>query len=32
AVGFYESFGFTAVGDPFMEAGIEHRMMRLSRT
>lgn len=32
AVGFYESFGFTAVGEPFMEAGIEHRMMRLSRT
>ncbi len=32
AVGFYESFGFTAVGDPFMEAGIEHRKMRLSRT
>lgn len=32
AVGFYEAFGFTAVGDPFMEAGIEHRKMRLSRT
>ncbi len=32
AVGFYEAFGFTPVGDPFMEAGIEHRMMRLSRT
>lgn len=32
AVGFYESFGFTVVGDPFTEAGIEHRKMRLSRT
>ena len=32
AVGFYEPFGFTVVGDPFMEAGIEHRKMRLSRT
>lgn len=32
AVGFYESFGFSVVGDPFMEAGIEHRKMRLSRT
>lgn len=32
AVGFYEAFGFTVVGNPFMEAGIEHRKMRLSRT
>lgn len=25
--GFYESFGFRAVGPPFVEAGIEHRLM-----
>ena len=32
AVGFYEPFGFAVVGEPFIEAGIEHRMMRLIRT
>ena len=30
AVGFYERAGFTASGKPFMEAGIEHREMRLA--
>ena len=27
AVGFYERSGFEATGQPFMEAGIEHRQM-----
>lgn len=29
ALGFYEGFGFTAFGQPFDEAGIAHRQMRL---
>ena len=29
AVGFYERAGFRVRGDPFSEAGIEHRMMTL---
>lgn len=28
-VGFYEAHGFVARGDPFVEAGIEHRLMTL---
>ena len=27
ATGFYKALGFTAAGDPFMEAGIEHVRM-----
>ena len=30
AVGFYERLGFEAIGDPFTEAGITHRLMELS--
>ena len=29
ATGFYEALGFRVVGDPFMDAGIEHREMVL---
>ena len=29
AAGFYERAGFRAIGEPFMEAGIEHRHMEL---
>lgn len=29
AIGFYERFGFQAEGDTFLDAGIEHRRMRL---
>lgn len=29
AIGFYQRFGFIAQGESFMEAGIEHRQMRL---
>ena len=29
-VGFYGKFGYTAVGDEFMEAGIPHRRMELA--
>lgn len=29
AIGFYQRLGFTAEGDIFMEAGIEHRAMHL---
>ncbi|MCB1757674.1 MAG: GNAT family N-acetyltransferase [Gammaproteobacteria bacterium] len=29
ATGFYEKFGFVAEGDVFLDAGIEHRTMRL---
>lgn len=29
ASGFYETFGFVAVGDVFMEAGLEHQLMTL---
>jgi predicted GNAT family N-acyltransferase len=29
-IGFYERHGFVAEGDMFMDAGIEHRTMRLS--
>ena len=29
-IGFYEKFGFSAEGDIFIDAGIEHRTMRLS--
>lgn len=31
AAGFYERAGFRASGEPFMEAGIEHRHMELGR-
>jgi predicted GNAT family N-acyltransferase len=27
ALGFYERAGFHVVGDPFMDAGIPHRLM-----
>jgi predicted GNAT family N-acyltransferase len=30
AIGFYEKFGFTAYGDAFEEAGIQHQSMRLA--
>jgi predicted GNAT family N-acyltransferase len=30
AIGFYERFGFTAVGVEFDEAGIPHRLMVLN--
>ena len=29
ALGFYERLGFTAYGDVFDDAGIDHRMMEL---
>ena len=29
-IGFYEKYGFRAEGDIFMDAGIEHRTMKLS--
>ena len=29
-IGFYEKYGFSAEGDIFIDAGIEHRTMRLS--
>ncbi len=29
-IGFYERYGFVTEGDVFMDAGIEHRAMRLS--
>jgi predicted GNAT family N-acyltransferase len=29
-IGFYEKYGFRAEGDVFMDAGIEHRTMKLS--
>lgn len=32
AVEFYERFGFAVAGEPFQEAGIEHRLMRMIRT
>lgn len=30
ALGFYRSFGFVEVGEPFFEAGLAHQTMRLS--
>ena len=30
AVGFYEQFGFAVYGEPFVEAGINHRSMKKS--
>lgn len=30
ATGFYERFGFVAVGPVFLDAGIEHRLMKLT--
>ena len=32
AVEFYERYGFAVAGEPFQEAGIEHRLMRMIRT
>jgi predicted GNAT family N-acyltransferase len=29
AISFYERLGFTAFGEVFLDAGIEHRMMSL---
>jgi len=29
-INFYEQHGFTAVGDVFIDAGIEHRSMKLA--
>lgn len=30
ALGFYRSFGFTEVGSPFVEAGLDHQAMELA--
>ena len=32
AVGFYSQYGFAVEGEPFDEAGIEHCLMRMTRT
>ncbi|MEN7342149.1 MAG: GNAT family N-acetyltransferase [Pseudomonadota bacterium] len=32
AIGFYSQYGFAVEGEPFDEAGIEHCLMRMTRT